>query len=343
DHEYTMALVVLRRQYMPPMLDTVQDFVLAIKCPASLIETKKVKVESLLQELHLAADSFGTQVQSPSIYTDMIQAKLDALLYDEDAYDWIRSRFKMWPSGKVEMEKYATIFVKGLVKMLHDNHVLKHASLLDDMEKLAVDVCTNIGERDMEPMVIALKVLNTPKEGLPRNAEEGSSEAAGLNAWHARVAAYLSHCVDGGLLGSTFSLADMILASQKPTISEEDNGKLDDILSFLLHVRPKDLRKRWELKSITSQLLSLGLLSTGGLKAENGSGSLQGELVECSFNDRMMQALLDTGHLRILLEGDGGSSCMSVEFACLIGNLLSGAAASVNLKASVCRLIIAEK
>ncbi|CAE8590024.1 unnamed protein product, partial [Polarella glacialis] len=73
DHEYTMALVVLRRQYMPPMLDTVQDFVLAIKCPASLIETKKVKVESLLQELHLAADSFGTQVQSPSIYTDMIQ------------------------------------------------------------------------------------------------------------------------------------------------------------------------------------------------------------------------------------------------------------------------------
>lgn len=61
-------------------------------------------------------------------------------------------------------------------------------------------------------------------------------------------------------------------------------------------------------------------------------------------NDRVMQVLLESGHLRKVLEDeDAGKDCMSMEYAHLLANLLSCSAASTNLKACVCRLIIADE
>eukprot|EP00913_Durusdinium_trenchii_P007155 g6730.t1 len=88
-------------------------------------------------------------------------------------------------------------------------------------------------------------------------------------------------------------------------------------------------------------MLGLGLLSGPDASGKN-ENEVQG--VQCTFNDRVMQVLLETGHLRKVLEDeDAGKNCMSMEYAHLLANLLSCNAASTNLKACVCRLIIADQ
>eukprot|EP00438_Fugacium_kawagutii_P026443 Skav202754 [mRNA] locus=scaffold326:16621:23082:+ [translate_table: standard] len=60
-------------------------------------------------------------------------AKLDALLFDDEASCWIYDRFKLVPHGRSNIYKYCTIFVKGVVKLLFDEHVLHSSECLNAM------------------------------------------------------------------------------------------------------------------------------------------------------------------------------------------------------------------
>eukprot|EP00440_Ansanella_granifera_P074019 gb/GFBE01080323.1/.p1 GENE.gb/GFBE01080323.1/~~gb/GFBE01080323.1/.p1 ORF type:complete len:934 (+),score=199.60 gb/GFBE01080323.1/:1-2802(+) len=348
DNDSTWALVLLRRQYVPPMLDTVQDFVLSIKCPTNCVIDGTVKEQDLMHEVSMIADSFSSQLH-PNIFVDIIQAKLDALLYDEDAYEWIFNRLGLRPNGKAQLEKYSTIFVKGVAKLLSDEHVLTSSQPMEEAEKLTNAICDNLAERDLEPMQVALKLLSNPGEGLQRNAAAGSYAAACVNAWNFRVASYLAFRLDGSMLGSRLTLADLIAGVHHGAVAEETSKVFVEILSFLLHLRRKDLRVPWEPKALTSHLTSMGLLSSMGPSSkaplpggDDGEQSATG--VQCMFNDRVMQALIETGHLRAVLRDErSGGGCMSTEFTYLLSNLLQCDAASVNLKASICRLIITDK
>lgn len=60
------------------------------------------------------------------------------------------------------------------------------------------------------------------------------------------------------------------------------------------------------------------------------------------FSNRVMQALLETGHIRHELT-DHEPGEMSVRYAYLLSNLLRCDSASVNLKAAICRMVITDK
>lgn len=342
--DFTWAVVVLRRQYMPPLLDTVQDFALAIKFPTEEDpNSQKLKVMSSQRELYMIADSFGPTHCHPSIYTDLAQAKLDSLLFDEDGYEWISGNLGMLPnSGKVQVEKFATVFVKGVVKLLYDEHVMASRLPLVKAEELVVAACEKLYERDIEPWNVALKCLAHPGEGLPpMHAIQGgglvSTHAAGtdtayLHAWQFRVAIYLGARLDGGLLGAMLTLADVIAGTHHGAVSLEAKQILSSILCFLLHARSKDLRVPWEPKTMTSQLDSIGLLTE----------HKPGEGARCMFSNRVMQALLETGHIRHELNDDQSAE-MSMRYASLLSNLLQCDSASVNLKAAICRMVITDK
>eukprot|EP00435_Cladocopium_sp_Y103_P061987 s972_g23.t1 len=167
------------------------------------------------------------------------------------------------------------------------------------------------------------------------------SEKKSIHAWQARVACYFAYQMDGGMLGSRITLATLVEGVHNGRVAQEVSMVFENILACLLHLRAEDLRVPWELKVITAQMLGLGLLSP---LPEGKSGDAEVHGVQCSFNDRVMQVLLETGHLRKVLEDeDAGKDCMSMEYAHLLANLLSCSAASTNLKACVCRLIIADE
>merc|ERR1719428_986173 len=103
-----------------------------------------------------------------------------------------------------------------------------------------------------------------------------------------RVSQYLAFCLDGGLFGSKFTIATIISNMSKDTCSKDAEAKFADILAFILHLRPQDMKVSYELEDMEAQLQHFGLL------ARYGSHKVQ---VPCVFNDRVMQVLLEMGYI----------------------------------------------
>merc|ERR1719326_2396601 len=90
-----------------------------------------------------------------TVYREMIQAKLDALLFDEDAYSWIRSRIKLQPCQVLAAKK----FVASTVKLLVDEGVGIRPGLENHDAIIGIE-----GPED--PIVIPLE-LREQAEGIP--------------------------------------------------------------------------------------------------------------------------------------------------------------------------------
>merc|ERR1740121_90495 len=96
------ATIFLRREYLPPLLDTAQDIFITLMCPKRVLDEGNITEDELLSEARLAADTMSPIVQrctTPQIlYRFVIQAKLDALLFSEDAMTWIKSALGLSPA-----------------------------------------------------------------------------------------------------------------------------------------------------------------------------------------------------------------------------------------------------
>lgn len=333
----TVMAVLMRRQYLPPMCDAVQDIVLMFKCPTRMVGLKddvaKVTEEDLRHEAHLVADTLGPMVNNMSLYTDLIQSKLDALLFDEEGYAWAWSRLRLRPRGANNLEVYSHLFVKGVVKILRDESVLTHPQIFDEVSRMAEEVGDASRDEalyDFDPLVIALQKLRCPADGSDwtPNKPLNDKQLATGHGWHARVARYLGYCLDGGLLPGKFAIRDILDTLTHAVISDDATSKLDAILAFLLYARPKDIRKPWKQANLVNSVASIGV-------------------VESTFNDRILQVLLEWGFVKAKLMtsrsvSDGTPVVMTGEYAALLNCLLQSDAASLNIKASICRQIIKE-
>merc|ERR1712194_145807 len=95
------------------------------------------------------------------------------------------------------------------------------------------------------------------------------------NEWVTRLAGYFSWAVDGGMLGSKFTLDIMI--GNLGLLNEKEFKEATLALNFMLHMRPKDMDKVYTEVKIVDQLRSSEAFF---------------------FNDRVMQAMLSMKYLR---------------------------------------------
>jgi hypothetical protein len=135
-----------------------------------------------------------------------------------------------------------------------------------------------------------------------------------------RVARYFAYGCDGGLLGSKFTLNDIVQFLATDQMTNVADAKLSEAIAFLLHVRSTNWELPWANKPLKRTLMGDSLL-------------------ESIFNDRVMQVLLELGYLRRLFDADR-SSGNAAEYAKFLATLLRCPASSVSLKASICRMII---
>lgn len=353
------AVVLLRRQYVPPLMDLVQDFAIIVEFPIQEEASNKqvrrperkegdreipathVDEEKCLHEAELVADTFGPLAQSPSIYQDLVQARLDALLYVEESYGWIRTRLRLKPEGESQIEKYASIFVRGVIKILRDENALSNPGIWKPVCERVEALSENSEEANLKPMVVALEVLGAPAE----LAYTGGGSPAVNHSWCAKVSKYLAFCLDGGLFGMSLTIADVITTLANKAVSQEAGEELLSVVGFLLHLRHHDLNRPWEKRELRQQLVSCGLLASSRADADvpgtaggnvAGSGSWEG--LRWTFNDRVMQVLIEVGYLQKLF--CPGSEPNSIEYASLLNCLMLCPAASVNLRASICRWIV---
>lgn len=340
--EYVYMVILLRRTYVPPLMDTVQDCAILLRCPTKLMTIPdgegSIKREDLLHAGHLAADTFGPETQSMTLYQDIIQTKLDALLFDEEAYGWIKSRLRLTPGkGSLNMEKFAYVFMMGILKILSDENVLSHIELNTIVKHKVMELCgTDKRVQDYEPFEVWGHLRNQG-EHLPQTKDsQKSTHASGDNVsketkrafaskhwWFQRVARYFSYCVDGGLLGSKFTVYDIVGNLAHDAVTQEAEEKLGAILGFMTHVRPKNLDLPWDGKNLYMQLINPNL-------------------TDYTFNDRLMQVLLEFGYLKKLFESKDSDNAAH-NYAKFQTALLQSTEASVNLKASICRQIIASR
>lgn len=301
-----MAIILLRRQFVPPLADTAQDFSIRVECQRWAVDEGKVEEQNLLEEARLIADS--TMPSGPSnvlqqIYPDFLQAKLDTLVLPESAWAWTEKTLKMRPSCK----KQACIFVNSILKVLHEEHQLPSSELLEELVAMA--------DGEEVPLVISPLEAAQQAKQLIQLKEEDSVEA--MNAWMARVARYFTYCLNGVFFAS-FHLDHVCNAvlTQKP-----NQVKLHEAMLFLLHARPKDLTQKWELKELKQLLLDPELFE------------------KYDFNNHALQAFLEFGWLARQLKAPKQEEKMSLEFTQFLCALLVLPEASIDLKAAICRTI----
>lgn len=314
--EATILCLVMRRQYIPPTCSTAQDIAVLLRCPEQEWSHSDTR---LLLEAYLIADSLCTDSPNVSVYRDVVQAKLDALRFDEDGIEWAATHLKLKTCWEVE----AVRFVKSIWKLFCEDKVEGYdASVLDlSPQEIFVDAdedaewarldCIDNFQTFFQEMLSRGEGL--PLSGTQADALDEDAKLRIQHHWHTRVARYFSWAVDGGLLGARFNLEMMI--EGLPALTEESYKKAYAAFQFLLHLRPRDMTKPFLEVSLAMQM-----------KDKN--------LSQWMFNDRVMLAILSTDFLKKQI-GKGRDADF---FRCL-ANLLE-ADCGVTLKAYICRIFM---
>jgi len=306
---FAFVCILLRRMYIPPLCDLAQDLAVLLRCPAKGMTHHTCEV--LLEECRLVADSLApmTEVKEPlHIYREIIQARLDALHFNEDAYCWLEGYMGLVPCHRTSALK----FVKSIVKILVDEVVLPDNKLVHIEE--FKDVPT------LDPMAIAKQMYSDAQEllGAPGTQEHAERRAA----WRQRVSRYFAYCIDGGLIGERFTFWNILQSQGR--MSNENEKMIKSVIDFLLMLRLRD--STIQVRTPLTQLLQ---------SPEDFS--------KYSFNERIMRTLLTEGYLQIEWRkkvaasgGTSGSHC----FEQVLAALLTSDDVGIGLRSLICRQIL---
>ncbi|KAF4747615.1 hypothetical protein FOZ62_020273 [Perkinsus olseni] len=320
------ACVLLRRKYTPPLMDNRQDIIVAVHCPMKIMGKGRFTDEELLTECHIIADSITSMNEKSTVYCDMLQAKVDALMFNSEAYKWLNSRLDVRPSFAVHAKR----IVVAVISLLHREGLLQdRKELLHSIdERLPVNL-------NLSDMIEDLKWASVEGFGnLLKSGGFGDDDAeydAIRNAWYSRVSSYVTYCLDGGLLGRRLTLK-LILESLSELRSPSVRESISCLLRFILHVRPRDLEKPYQAGDVRH------------LSGENGS------LINYTFNAHVMEVLIETDLLMWVVGidampagGCGAGALFSLTDrlspAMVLSNVLGHRDSTRSLKMCICRKI----
>jgi len=308
--EFAFACVLFRRMYIPPLCDTAQDLAVILRCPVHNMTQDTCEV--ILDECRFIADSLASTSDAKP-YRDIIQARLDTLQFNEEAYRWIEGQLNLTP---VHRRPAAIKFVSSLIKILIGDgqfwdESLQEAEIFKDIPFLH------------DPLLVPGEMLSDA-EGLLGSAEDGhSTRDERRNAWYWRIARYLSHCVDGGIMNDRFNLGHLVQAVGKG--SPETDRILRQVVEFLLHVVP---RNDWTRSFNSARLPWLQLLQDPE------------EFSKYSFNERMMRLLLTENYIANEWKKKATSGNAGASYEKLLASLLISENIGLGLRTLICRQIL---
>mmetsp|Transcript_34610 Transcript_34610/g.79179 ORF Transcript_34610/g.79179 Transcript_34610/m.79179 type:complete len:868 (+) Transcript_34610:175-2778(+) len=279
--EKLVFCIIIRRQYIPPILDSVDDFAVLMTCPASKATPKAATMWQ--RENRLIADTMRPQADTFPVYWSFVQANLDTLHFDEETAQWIGAHFKLYSCWREQ----AKIFLRKVLRLFIRDGVIKDTD--DIMNKSAEQVLALPAKDEKWPelpdspddMEEFLKGLRTAGKGLPEAASlelDSDKHLRIRNRWLFRIANYFAWAADGGLLGNKFTIDTML--EHTHGLTEGSLKLLMKALEFMLHIRQTDFTKPWADDGKMRQL--------GSITSFHG----------WTFNDRVMQSIVNTEYLR---------------------------------------------
>jgi len=308
--EHVFVCILLRREYIPPLCDIVQDIAILLRCP-NASQIRQDGCEVLLDECRFVADSLASTSEvgrDSACYRDIIEARLDTLQFNEEGYRWLEGNMKLVP---VHRKPAAIKFVKSIVKIL-DNEALGFfdSALINDEVFKDIPVLHN-------PLLVPQEMLSDAESLLGQKSDRDSRR----NAWFWRIARYLAYCVDGGLLGDRFSMQKLVSAVGKGT--EGDNVKLlKSVVEFLLHVTPVN---NW------TRAFSGARMPLSQLLQEPSSFS------QYTFNERVMRVLLTEDYIK---NEWGRKKASGAGYEKLLATMIVSENVGIGLRTLICRQIL---
>lgn len=303
--DHIFVCVLLRRENIPPLCDVVQDVVVLLRAPGHRIKNDACEV--LLDECRFVADSLATTSEGKAPYREIIQARLDTLQFNEDAYLWLEGNLKMMP---VHRKPAAIKFVRSIV------YVLVSEGLIFDDQVLEDDVFRDTPWLH-NPLLVPQEMLSDAEPLL--GTEAGKEERR--NSWYWRISRYLAYCVDGGIMGERFTLADLVRAVGKG--GYETDKKLKGVIEFLLHVVP---RNDWKV-SFGSGRLPLFLILQD-----------PSNFADYMFNERVMRVLISENYIQA--EWARKKTLMGSSYENLLATMLVSENVGMGLRTLICRQVL---
>ncbi|CAD7922142.1 unnamed protein product [Amoebophrya sp. A25] len=244
----------------------------------------------------------------------MVQAKLNALLYTEEAYHWLDTRLKLRPASLPAAEGAAA--QEGRSPSLVDDAKQNH----ERRELFAISRTRSAGRR-YDPYSVPLELYNSASW----QNDQGDRDAR-RNAFFERLSQYFMYAINRFCGSEKFNLSVLITscflshntgAGAGATMAAEAKKKMHRVLNFLLHLRSPDYREAF---SETATIL-IPLKTKGN---------------NFNFNQGVMLLLVETFYLF-------NEVCLGNEadYAQVLARLLGSKTVSVTLKAAVCRQVIA--
>lgn len=319
---HVIISLIFRRQYIPPLCDNAQDIALTLKIPADIFVASEVG--KILQAI-VMADTISPTA-TPSIYPELIQAKLDGLLLDEDGMEWVGNHTKLVSRWRHEAKQFLRTILTIIMKESKQSGLIPEDVLTNKkylIKSAAREEWVDV-EADWDLMDCGTK-MRERGEGLGEGREAASDKelACAKNRWLARVARYFAWAVDGGLLGHHFTIDKLI--EVLPRLTADNEEKVRNALMFMLHMRDVDAREEWTHTTDTELLLRL-----------------TGQPDKWEFNDRVMQQLISDDYIRKQCRiNNSASSALTSYYKCLANLLLSKT--GVNLRAYICRIFMEMK
>jgi hypothetical protein len=194
---------------------------------------------------------------------------------DEDGIDYYYHNLSVMPSPGIvfavnyldailaTLGKYSSDECKDLRRQLKGMKLIKNEEYMGDGK---------------DPELIA-KIIKTfeMQPFLELGGIQGKHES---NAWPTKLAYYLAHCIDGGLLCSQFTLQSLIRFLDRVT-ETKDEQIIKQELTFMLNMRKAGMRHERTHDPVTSMIKNL-------------VSSIPGEY---QFNERVLVVLIESGYL----------------------------------------------
>eukprot|EP01071_Lankesteria_metandrocarpae_P015055 Lankesteria_metandrocarpae@DN927_c0_g1_i1.p1 len=302
--EALIACILLRRSYVPPLLDTCQDIAIIFRIDLESAREMQMTMSALRRECHLTADSLSTITQTHVWYKNLVQNQCDCLVYDAKSYQWLEWRLKTRPCWQIN----ARALLLSILKLFESENVLADSDLV-----LEANPENNVPVIDDPTVAINQIVQNPVGFDLSDNSD---FQLSCRNEWAIRVSRYLALSLNGWLLAGKFSLLDIVTAI--PRVSAAARKKLDAVLEFLLHMRPNDMTKPFDNGVFRK-------------KIADGSG-----FSDYSFNDSVLAILFETEYVSKLFPQQGGEGA----YVAVMGLFLMSPTSSLSLKTAICKQVL---
>ena len=311
-----LVVIMLRRKYIPPLMDLFSDIICTLRAPSRSLNfeenREKYKVQYITDKsnenvklLRGIVDPLHPNSKSNEIYTQIVQEKANALLMDEEQCMFFQCSLNIFPDGL----KFACTYLRNILSVLSKSGQGETKRMLQHLRKVYAKELRALKFSENAP----------PYEIIKRFEEENQLATGGLSNmmeminWKCKIASYIANCIDGGLLYGEFTLPELV----KQTMAHTDlleAMKMKDVLNYLLYLRERD--NEWEHEQI-AQILQRMM----------GSG-------DYVFNPKVMRVLLETSYLQKELNNE--NPILYPRFLAYLLNTTE----EIKLKVSICRQII---